>query len=140
MEEKFCNGCQKSKLIDEFWTKHGKPQARCKECQKDYHKQHYKDNMKAYKTRAYKRNKQVTLEIREYIRREKDKPCQDCGFSYPYYVMDFDHRPGEKKLCDIARMAGSKVKLEKVKKEIAKCDIVCSNCHRIRTHNRNKTA
>lgn len=59
----------------------------------------------------------------------------DCGIKYPYYVMDLDHRPGETKLYDPARLVtlGSKRKLEQ---EIAKCDVVCANCHRQRTFDR----
>jgi hypothetical protein len=32
--------------------------------------------------------------LKEHVRKFKDKPCADCRESYPYYVMDFDHRPG----------------------------------------------
>ena len=64
----------------------------------------------------------------------KDKPCQDCGKKYPHYVMDFDHREGEKKLLEVARMVAGGWSLKKIMKEIKKCDIVCSNCHRLRTY------
>lgn len=138
MEEKLCNGCQKSKpLTDDNFGRRGNGwQARCKMCQGEYHKQHYIDNMDAYKDRAKQRNKEITDRVRQYIQEQKDKPCQDCGVKYPYYVMDFDHRPGSGKSFNIAQMARIKPTLEKVQQEIAKCDIVCSNCHRIRTHNR----
>jgi predicted HNH restriction endonuclease len=49
--------------------------------------------------------------------------------------MDFDHRPGETKAFEISQMLG-KVSMETLEAEIAKCDIVCANCHRIRTHRR----
>ena len=62
------------------------------------------------------------------IRDLKEKPCQDCGKQYPYYVMDFDHVRGEK-LFDVSR----DVPVEKRLKEIEKCDLVCANCHRERT-------
>lgn len=140
MEEKFCNGCQESKSLDCFAKKGKGLQARCKSCQNLYHKQHYVDNIEEYKDRAKKRNQQVTESIRLYIREQKDKPCQDCEKKYPYYVMDFDHHPEEEKLYNIANMARERLSLDLVKKEISKCDIVCSNCHRIRTHNRTKTA
>lgn len=140
MEEKYCNGCQQPKLLDEFWLKHGKPQSQCKECQKEYHKQHYRDNAKAYKDRAKNRNQAITEELRKFIQNQKDKPCQDCNVKYPYYVMDFDHRPGEQKLFNIAEASQMRPSLEKLITEISKCDIVCSNCHRIRTYNRNKTS
>jgi hypothetical protein len=73
----------------------------------------------------------------EFLLKAKDKPCMDCHKSYPYYVMDFDHREPSKKLRAIAQMVGLTYSFETFKKEIAKCDLVCSNCHRIRTHKDN---
>lgn len=59
----------------------------------------------------------------------------DCGISYPYYVMDFDHRNGEEKLEGVAALVNSG-RRKAVFEEIEKCDLVCSNCHRERTHQR----
>ena len=83
--------------------------------------------------RRYRRQK-----MKDHVREFKEKPCADCGNSYPYYVMDFDHRPGTKKLFEVADYLREKVvsTYEKLDAEIAKCDVVCSNCHRIRTHER----
>lgn len=58
------------------------------------------------------------------------KPCADCGRIYPPYVMDFDHVRGVK-AANISQMKSS---LEDIAAEIAKCDLVCANCHRERTH------
>lgn len=62
-------------------------------------------------------------------------PCMDCGVQYPPYVMDFDHRPGETKKYNVSHTAqfSSMVALLE---EVEKCDIVCANCHRIRTWHR----
>lgn len=136
MTTKFCNGCKTEKLLSEFWLKHGKPQYRCKDCQKAYHKKHYKDQIDRYKKRAATRNNQIKNEIRSFIRCKKDKPCQDCGVKYPYYVMDFDHRPDEIKVFNLAKSTSRFMDLQSIANEIEKCDLVCSNCHRIRTHNR----
>lgn len=59
--------------------------------------------------------------------------CMDCGL-HPEYsqVLEFDHRPDEDKKFHISdRMATGT--LEELMAEIAKCDIVCANCHRVRT-------
>ena len=62
---------------------------------------------------------------------KESTPCMDCGGSFPAICMDFDHRPGTQKRRPIAAMrAGS---LSRLKREISKCDLVCANCHRIRT-------
>lgn len=64
----------------------------------------------------------------------KDKPCMDCGKTYPHPCMDFDHRPGTTKVKDLSQMTGYHE--DTIRKEAAKCDVVCSNCHRVRTYNR----
>jgi hypothetical protein len=61
-------------------------------------------------------------------------PCVDCGINYPYYVMDFDHVRGQKH-ANVMELVSTLSK-KKIDEEIAKCEIVCSNCHRIRTHMR----
>jgi hypothetical protein len=46
--------------------------------------------------------------------------------------MDFDHRQGEAKVINLAN--ASRMTRSKILEEIAKCDVVCSNCHRERTY------
>lgn len=74
--------------------------------------------------------------VKEFIRAQKARPCADCGESYPYYVMDFDHRVGTHKKFELSKPKS--VSLEKIAEEISKCDVVCANCHRMRTHARKK--
>lgn len=76
----------------------------------------------------------------EYINEQKNRPCTDCHISYPYYVMDFDHLPQYEKLFSIGGSMSKGKSLYQIQKEIAKCEVVCANCHRIRTHNRSKDA
>lgn len=71
-----------------------------------------------------------TMTLRQYLDWRKDVPCMDCGGRFPPCAMDFDHVRGEKSFAISA--AGTRSH-EAVKAEIRKCDIVCSNCHRIRT-------
>ena len=78
------------------------------------------------------------LRQRELIREVKSIPCLDCGVEYPAYVMDFDHVRGEKKFL-IARAPGH-VSDDALAAEMAKCDVVCSNCHRERTARRLRDA
>lgn len=68
----------------------------------------------------------------KYINEIKNVPCMDCNQKFPSYVMDFDHRDRTSKEYSVSEMLYN-FGLEKIKKEISKCDIVCSNCHRIRT-------
>ena len=75
-------------------------------------------------------------ERREFVATFKKAPCMDCGVNYPPYVMDFDHRDPSTKVREVAVMVGGYGTLADLFAEIEKCDLVCSNCHRIRTHNR----
>lgn len=61
--------------------------------------------------------------------------CKDCEKSYPTYVLDFDHVKGEKN-GEVSVMVRRSVSIETLKSEIAKCELVCANCHRVRTHRR----
>ena len=73
--------------------------------------------------------------LAQYIRDLKTKsPCMDCKEYFPYYVMDFDHVRG-KKHANVMELIPTLSK-KKIDEEIAKCEIVCSNCHRVRTHMR----
>ena len=73
--------------------------------------------------------------LAQYLRDLKTKtPCVDCGINYPYYVMDFDHVRGVKQ-ANVMELVSTLSK-KRIDLEIAKCEIVCSNCHRIRTHMR----
>lgn len=60
-----------------------------------------------------------------------------CGGRFPAVCMDFHHREGEDKCFDIgdtsAKGRGSRG-LNAVLAEIAKCDVLCANCHRIVSH------
>jgi hypothetical protein len=67
-----------------------------------------------------------------------DAGCMDCGLRPEYaQVLEFDHRPDEVKLFHVSdRMVTGPV--EDLIAEIAKCDVVCANCHRIRTVTKNQ--
>jgi hypothetical protein len=80
------------------------------------------------KKRTYDRN--LTF-VREY---KENCGCTDCKIKFPHYVLDFDHLDG--KQSEVSRLAGSRYSLEKIMVEIKKCEVVCGNCHKVRTWNR----
>ncbi len=72
---------------------------------------------------------------RAAVQAAKAKPCADCGVQYPYYVMEFDHLDGDAKHFNVS--AGvTCASHERLLAEIAKCEVVCANCHAERTHQR----
>ena len=95
----------------------------------------------------YARNKQLQVSrvrvsrvkrrdrLAEWINQFKRKPCADCGGDFPPYLMDFDHVNGDK-LDDICGMRMRTVSRDAIRAEIEKCEVVCANCHRARTHAR----
>lgn len=92
-------------------------------------RQRYQDNKKYYVDKAQRQKDKS----RELIRTYKSKACADCENTYPYYVMDFDH-VGEKSFT-ISESWHTKG-INTLRKELDKCDVVCANCHRERTHQR----
>jgi hypothetical protein len=106
----------------------------------------YKDpkQQKAAQKAWYERNKDLTYERtkssrekrKEIIRKIKESsPCADCDMSYPYYIMHFDHLDYKIKIDKISNLIQTK-KMKVVLEEIEKCELVCSNCHSIRTWKR----
>jgi hypothetical protein len=59
--------------------------------------------------------------------------CIDCGANN-HIILDFDHIRDKK--YNVSRMIHDGFSWAAIKKEIEKCEVVCANCHRIRTHNR----
>lgn len=100
------------------------------EKQKALHRSYYARHKDEVKARAHRHR----VARRELVSSLKAQPCGDCGVSYPSFVMDFDHRPGEVKVGGVGRLATAT--RQRLLEEIAKCDVVCANCHRIRTATR----
>lgn len=73
-----------------------------------------------------------TKEIHEY---QMEKGCTDCGYNAHPAALEFDHLPGTEKKFNIGEKIGS-YNRQKLWEEIAKCDVVCANCHNIRTATR----
>ena len=63
------------------------------------------------------------------------RPCTDCGRVYAPQVMQWDHLPGSLKLGNISTDFRGRSRQE-ILNEIAKCELVCANCHAIRTFER----
>jgi hypothetical protein len=96
-------------------------------------RRHYEANKEKMKARAVEHRRNNRKKIQAIIQDAKSVPCADCGIKYPYYVMDFDHR-GDKEF-NIGGFSKAQVHTaEKILAEIAKCDVVCSNCHRERSY------
>jgi hypothetical protein len=126
---KICTKCNIEKNVSLFNKKHGKPQSVCKECHSIYRKKHYENNKQKYIKKAANNKNKYRNDYYEWL---STKSCVDCGNS-DIRVLEQDHL--RDKSFSIAKMVGS-VPLVTLMKEIEKCEVVCANCHRIRTSSR----
>jgi hypothetical protein len=132
MQEKKCGGCGKTKPVSEFHKKgKGRWQSMCKVCRKKYHREHYLKNKATYIAKAVALRKNIKRQVAEI---KVETPCADCGLFFQPVIMDFDHGDSEKK-GNVSHLAIS-ASTKKLKEEIEKCEVVCANCHRMRTYNR----
>lgn len=94
-------------------------------------KTHYERNKVNYIAKV-KRRRQF---IAAFMWRVKQRfGCKDCGIKNPV-VLEFDHiKPGKTTMP--SHMSTRGWSLKRVKSELRLCEIVCANCHRIRTYNR----
>ena len=93
-------------------------------------RRHYYANRQAYIDKALRRKK----EIRQWVNSLKEaSPCTDCRKLYPYFVMDFDHI-GSKSI-EINKLINS-CSYKRLEEELKNCELVCSNCHRVRSQQR----
>lgn len=77
--------------------------------------------------------KRSNRELIRYVRSYKtDNPCSDCNVKYHYSVMQFDHKDGSLKEANINSLMW-RASIQRVRDEIAKCELVCANCHSLRT-------
>jgi hypothetical protein len=123
---KVCKGCLQSLPLSAFYGNYNTKDGRlswCKPCV-----------IKRYSKGRSRRQREVLAYIQQI---KLDRGCADCGYDVNPVALDFDHLPGTEKKYRIATMAAG-LSRAKIDAEIAKCEVVCANCHRIRTHERRK--
>lgn len=112
MNTKKCSKCGRELPVTEYYKRgNGKLRAECKECHRKY------------VNKKYQERKEKVDEIKAQYK------CAKCGETRPY-TLDFHHKDPSKKKQTIARMTSNYNKLEDIYKEIDKCVVLCSNCHR----------
>lgn len=118
---KTCTKCKFSKDLNSFWKKSGAKDGLnswCKTC-----------------ANAIKSSKDCTawrIRTKEKLVQHFGNKCVDCFFVGPPFMFDFDHRDPSLKSFGIADSLTANY--AKLLAEAEKCDLVCANCHRMRTH------
>lgn len=105
-------------------------QSYCKVCAVETRMNSYHNNYERERKYRYDKSRENAEKLKEY---KESQPCTDCGIFFPSYVMDFDHTSDNKE-SNVGNLIKSS--WERILKEIKKCELVCSNCHRERTHSR----
>ena len=134
MSDRACAKCLRTKPLTDFYVKSkvkGTYGSYCKPCSAERHREYYLEN----KTYYFSKNKRKRQRAATLIDGLKNRPCADCKRKYPPYVLDFDHLPGREKTANLAQLR-SHAGVARINKEAAACEVVCANCHRIRTHKR----
>lgn len=160
---KRCTGCGETKPLEEFHRHAGRRDgysSRCKQCAAEYarsdaaketqRKYNASGKRKAVKTRYYENHRERLREVwradqarrRDELGRWLDEiklaaGCTDCGYADHPRALDFDHI-GTDKLGDVGRMVHNRIARAVILAEMAKCEVVCANCHRIRTWKRER--
>jgi hypothetical protein len=135
--EKRCSNCKDVRSFDDFQRRNSKNNfslySWCKECHAKHQKWAREPNKKKSNERIQELRAIRREEIREtIIKHLRQNPCAKCN-EKDILVLEFDHRdPKTKEFC-ISQAIGLVPSLERLEKEIAKCDILCANCHKRKT-------
>ena len=131
-----CGRCQEEKPLEDFnWRRRERQQldSMCRLCRAAYKQEHYAANRQRYVDQARQRKRTLAAERTRYLLDFfGTHPCVDCGEQDPV-VLEFDHL-GDKAF-DIGQALPYRA-WPTILAEIAKCDVVCANCHRRRTARR----
>ena len=128
-----CGRCGSFKPLDDFaWRRKAKGQLDnyCRPCRAAYKQEHYAANRHRFIDLAMRRKRRLAIARAEFLFDYfRDHPCVDCGEKDPL-VLEFDHL-GDKSF-EISRGLRDR-SWQAILAEMAKCDVLCANCHRRRT-------
>jgi len=129
MNEKKCIKCNNEKEVDEFPFRNRIKDIRhnvCKECWKEIRKISYEKDKSITKNR----NKRNKIRNKEWYREYKSKlKCNRCPETH-IACLEFHHSDPTKKEFNVSIQIRGTYSIEKIKKEIEKCEVLCANCHR----------
>jgi hypothetical protein len=102
----------------------------CKSCRKVYDAEYWRQNRERRKVQRVARRREFAVWLRSM---KAGRPCADCGQAFDPEAMHWDHIPGKDKVCNIADLSMGHRSREFALQEISKCELVCANCHALRT-------
>ena len=115
---KVCKTCTKEKPYSLYYKHYTNGDGYCHECSECLNE----------RTRLRKMRHRILINT---IKMESG--CVDCGYNKSPFALQFDHTADDKEFTIGASVTFS---WQRIEKEIAKCEVVCANCHMIRTQER----
>lgn len=136
MKIKRCAVCQQDKKTDRFNKNKSRKDGLntvCRECSRARSKQYYNENKKKHKLVVTERKKAVIAKNKKRLLLIKQEGCSYCDESEPC-CMDFHHTKPSIKHKSVSTMVNEGCSWQRIEQEIAKCVMLCANCHR-KVHN-----
>lgn len=127
---RFCARCAEWKMGSEFHNSRTGQFSYCRDCRRAYDRQYYRERGRA--ARLARQRARVNGARAWMASLKAGVPCRDCQETFPVWVMHWDHLPGFEKVGEISVMVTSRGR-EAVLEELKKCELVCANCHVMRT-------
>jgi hypothetical protein len=125
-----CGRCQRDLPFPAFGRYGARHQSYCRDCKREYDAAWYRAN-KAKRQARVRADRAAHVEWMNSLK--EGRPCADCGQAFPPYVMEWDHLPGTEKTLVLADTRRAAYGRRRILAELAKCELVCANCHRERT-------
>ena len=135
-EAKTCGNCRRARPLAEFHRRGRGRQTWCKECRKVYDREYHRITRPV---RLAQKREQHRRTVAWFRKLKENRPCADCGGVFHPAAMAFDHLPGNPKVDDVSSLLG-KHNRAAILAEIAKCELVCANCHAVRSFERRGVA
>ena len=128
---KRCGACGLVKSLHEFhlWSRRDGRQTWCKECRKAYDREYHARHREHRRQQVKDRRRRL---IDWHNRLKSETPCTDCGGRFHPAAMAWDHLPGTTKVADVSTLINGGCSIL-ARREIAKCELVCANCHAVRS-------
>lgn len=127
---KYCSRCNTHKPFDDFGKNKVKKDGLavyCKPCYRNIANKFHSENPENTRARAAKNRVRIKEWFTEY---RSGLSCEDCGQNHPA-TLDFHHIDPTEKDDSVTQMVHDCFSIDNIKLEIAKCKVLCSNCHRI---------
>jgi ribosomal protein L32 len=131
---KTCGKCGEQQELTSFHRRGRIVQAWCRSCRQTYDRSYHARNSSTRVAQSRMRRAKLA---RFNAEMKAATPCADCGHFFHHAAMTWDHIPGVPKLADIANLVKGGMR-RKFFIELTKCELVCANCHAVRTWSRQR--